>query len=82
MPKFEIEYTEEELKAVNYFTGDGKEWLQTSWNKKAELRINACIKEKTDYNPEKITKAKKINLIKTIDLPAKNLNKTPTPPAE
>lgn len=80
MKEITIKTTAEERKAIAYYAGDPGVWLQTAWNEKAALRINATIKEKTDRNPGKISNEEKINLIKALSLPERDLDKQPTPP--
>ncbi len=69
MPKFEIEYTEEQLKAVSSYVEDPLAWLQHAWNNKARKRTDAIIEETTDKRASKLSGIEKEQIVRDADIP-------------
>jgi len=68
MPKMEIVYTEEQMKAVSSYVENPVAWLQHAWNNKARQRIDAAVEEVSDKNPRKMSEKEKLLIVKNSPL--------------
>ena len=76
---FQIQYTDEQYKAVNCYVYDPKAWLQDAWDNKARRRIDKVIEDHTTHNYKKLNEQEKINIISNLTLKvADDPNKPPT----
>lgn len=67
--KIEINLTDEEQKAMEYFAEDVAVDIQRRISALIMQKINLLIAEYTDKNPDKVTESGKKSLIKSISIP-------------
>lgn len=59
---------DEEMKAVEHFVSDFKEWIDHMIEHKIEQRVNAIIKDNSDKQPEKMAHDEKLGIIAGLNL--------------
>lgn len=66
MPKLEIEYTEEQMKAMSWQVVDPLGWIQHAWNDKTRRCIDRLVEEASDKQPQKLSQAKKLEIVRKV----------------
>jgi hypothetical protein len=66
--EFNVTYTPEQKKAVEYYVLDAQVWLNKAWQGKVSNCIDRLIVEISDYNPSKLTPKQKETIIKEADI--------------
>lgn len=64
MPKLEIEYTDEQMKAMEWQVINPLEWIQHAWDNKARLCVDRLVEEYSDYKAAKIAMPQKIEIVR------------------
>lgn len=59
---------DEEMKAVEHFVPDFKEWIDHMIEHKIEQRVNALVKDNSDKQPKKIIHSEKLAIIAGLNL--------------
>lgn len=60
----EINYTEEQMKAVSYHIINPLEWIQHAWDNKARQCIDRIVEKVSDKQAKKISDVEKNQIIK------------------
>ena len=63
MPDFTITVSDEELKALEWDIYDVQEWIQNAISEKARRTMDTLIEQGTNFNPKKLSKVEKENII-------------------
>lgn len=68
MPKLEIVYTEEQMKAIAHHVEDPVAWIQHAWEEKARVCIDRIVTSHSDKQPKKIPIEDKLEIIRSAEL--------------
>jgi len=64
MKQLTINYTDEQMKAMEYVTLDPQEWIQNRWDDRARQAMNQIVLEHSDKQPKKIPLAEKLRIVR------------------
>ena len=64
MPKFTVELTEEEAKALEVDMVSIQEWLDNAIHNKARQMIDLIVQQHSHFQPDKITREEKLKVVR------------------
>lgn len=64
MGQITINYTDEQMKAMEYVAFSPQEWIQNAWDNRARKAIHEIVKTYSDLQPEKINLEERLKIVR------------------
>lgn len=66
MPKLEINYTAEQMKAMELIASDPQAWIQNAWDNRARQAIDEICDQVSDKKLSRMSPQEKLKIIKNL----------------
>ncbi len=64
MKKLTINYTDEQMKAMEYVAFSPQEWIQNAWDNRARQAMDEIVQEHSDKQPKKLPLEEKLRIVR------------------
>ncbi len=68
MGQLKINYTKEQMKAMNYVALSPQEWIQNVWNSRSRQAIDEIVEQISDKQLAKISSEEKLKIIQEVKI--------------
>ncbi|MBW2675901.1 MAG: hypothetical protein JRD89_21300, partial [Deltaproteobacteria bacterium] len=64
MGELKINYTDEQMKAMEYVALDPQKWIQNRWDQRARQAMDEVVQDYSDKQPKKIPLDEKLRIVR------------------